>query len=807
MTLRALTLGCLLALAIAGFTYFNDQVIRQTFLLGNHLPASVFGVALVLLLAINPLIAATSPRRMLTAGELAVIVALGLAVCAWPGSNLMRIVNQLVTLPSHMRQVKSNWDATNVLAYVPDGSPRLAEAYVADFDLLLATLQDDAPPAHVAHLQRHLAGDAQAVLRDTDAGGYLGPGARRTLVRGINRALGDDTFLDPAAFAALDLPAPVATQLSGAAGFPSHERLALARELLERSLPGVIHPRPAGEGVLLLGGRDDPAVTGPLITGHAGDATLTPLDLPWSAWWPTIRLWIVSALLMGLAGIFMVLIVHPQWAHRELMPYPTVVFLEEATRRTGAGWLPDLTRSHLFWIGFVGVAVIHTLNGLHQWHEWVPEIQRELDFNPLRELFPNASRVPDSRGVFHPVIFFSAIGFGFFINTRIAMSLGVSALLWVILGAIVIGSGHAFTNTMWQVGSNGNMLRFGAYLGLTLMILYFGRRYYARVLARAACLMPPSVDVPAYAVWAARGLVLACAGVVYLLAAYASLSPVMAVLLIALVLMILLVLARLNAETGLFYAQPIWLPSVILAGLLGVQGIGPEALLILGFASIVFVADPREAIAPYIANALRMSERMAGSSPARIAPILIGVTVVGLAVAFVVTLTIQYNRGFQPEDIWSRMLPELTLDYVATAINELHARDELGQTVGMSGLDHLRSAQPSPGVIAWAALGLGLVWLCAVARLRLAWWPLHPVTFVVWGTYPMTYFAFSFFLAAILKWAVIRVGGERAYHHVKPLAVGLIAAELLAILAFSAAGTIYYFTTGLRPVFYRILPG
>ncbi len=807
MTARALTLGTLLALAIAGFTYFNDHVIRQTFLLGNHLPAVVFGMALVALLAVNPLIAAARPARMLRGGELAIIVALGLAVCAWPGSNLMRIFNQLVTLPAQQKQVKPNWGATNVLSYIPGGSPLLAEAYVADFDALVAALTAHDPPAAVAHLRRQLGPDARALLHTLEPGQYVGPEHRRTLVAGINHALAEQAYLHLDAFAGLDLPEHVIVRLNDVDNLTERQRLTLARDLLERSLPGIIRPGPAGSGVLLLGADYDPFITGSLIGGHDGDETLTPRDLPWAAWWPVIRLWIFAALLMGLAGLLMILVVHPQWAHRELMAYPTVAFLEEATRRSGRAWLPDLTRSQLFWIAFLAVAAIHGLNGLHQWHDWVPQIERQFDFNPLRQLFPNASRVPDSWGVFHPAIFFSAVGFGFFINTRISFSLGVSAVLWLVLGAILLRSGTSLTNSPWNIGNNGNALRFGAYAGLTLMILYFGRHYYLHVVGRAAGLAKPSPDVPAYAVWALRGLVLCTLAIVYLLAAYASLSPLLAVMLIACVLMVFLVQARLNAETGLFYAQPMWFPSVILAGLLGVQGIGPESLIILGFASLVFMADPRESIGPYIVNALRLGERMGKASPARLAPILIVVSVVGLAVAFTVTLTIQYNRGFRPDDGWAEMLPRLTLDYVSSAINELHARGELGDTVNMSAMDHLRNARPDAGVVGWALLGLALVWICAVARLRLPWWPIHPVLFVVWGTYPMTHFAFSFFLAALFKWAVITVGGERAYHHIKPFAVGLIAAELLSILAFSAAGTIYYFTTGLHPPLFRILPG
>ncbi|GAG30654.1 unnamed protein product, partial [marine sediment metagenome] len=72
MTLRAVILGVLCAMFIAGFGYINDQVLRSTFLVGNHFPIGVFGGLIVLLLAINPLLYRLRRRWRLRPSELAV---------------------------------------------------------------------------------------------------------------------------------------------------------------------------------------------------------------------------------------------------------------------------------------------------------------------------------------------------------------------------------------------------------------------------------------------------------------------------------------------------------------------------------------------------------------------------------------------------------------------------------------------------------------------------------------------------------------------------------------------------------------
>jgi hypothetical protein len=272
-------------------------------------------------------------------------------------------------------------------------------------------------------------------------------------------------------------------------------------------------------------------------------------------------------------------------------------------------------------------------------------------------------------------------------------------------------------------------------------------------------------------------------------------------------MMIFLVLTRINVETGLFYAQPDWLPGVVLAGLFGARGLGVEAMIVLTLASVILVADPREAVAPYLANGLRMTRSIGGVPTGRAAGLLGGMLVIGLVTATVVTLWLQYNHGLNPDDTWSnRMLPHDSFQLAVRSIGVLDARGELADAARVTGLDHFANANPEPGVVAWTAVGVGLVLLVAAARLRLPWWPIHPVLFVVWGTYPANHFAFSFLLAALAKAATIRIGGARAVAIVKPAAVGMIAGELLAVVAWSAVGTVYYFVTNETPLSYRIYP-
>jgi hypothetical protein len=62
----------------------------------------------------------------------------------------------------------------------------------------------------------------------------------------------------------------------------------------------------------------------------------------------------------------------------------------------------------------------------------------------------------------------------------------------------------------------------------------------------------------------------------------------------------------------------------------------------------------------------------------------------------------------------------------------------------------------------------------------------------------------SFLLGWVIKSAVVGTSGARGYHAVKPLMVGIIAAELLSGLGWMVVGAVYFFTTGKTPPTYWI---
>ncbi len=118
MTIRAVLIGMLLGLAIAAMGYFNDWVLRLSFVASDLVPIGVYGLLMIAVLAVNPLLGIMRSRRF-TAAELAVIVSLTLVACVIPGPGLMWHLGNSLVMPQFYQQVEPGWRRHQLVQYVP----------------------------------------------------------------------------------------------------------------------------------------------------------------------------------------------------------------------------------------------------------------------------------------------------------------------------------------------------------------------------------------------------------------------------------------------------------------------------------------------------------------------------------------------------------------------------------------------------------------------------------------------------------------------------------------------------------------
>jgi hypothetical protein len=95
-----------------------------------------------------------------------------------------------------------------------------------------------------------------------------------------------------------------------------------------------------------------------------------------------------------------------------------------------------------------------------------------------------------------------------------------------------------------------------------------------------------------------------------------------------------------------------------------------------------------------------------------------------------------------------------------------------------------------------SGLGAGLLALLTALRLRLPWWPLHPIGLTV----NCTYFTQKTFIAIFIAWAVkviiLRIGGVRLYRRSTPFFVGILVGYVIAVMLSTIIDYFWFFGDG-----------
>ncbi len=230
-------------------------------------------------------------------------------------------------------------------------------------------------------------------------------------------------------------------------------------------------------------------------------------------------------------------------------------------------------------------------------------------------------------------------------------------------------------------------------------------------------------------------------------------------------------------------------------------------MIIAGLFCMFMTVSPSTNLLPFVVNGLKLCDD-ARVKVSRVGWSGIGIFILGLAVALLVVFWICYNSGVPNSGSWAvKGSPTILFDATTETIKTLEASGELDQSRTLSTWGRIVQMDPDGRFLIPVALGIGLVVAFAALRLRYTWFPLHPVIFLLWGSWAMWYTTHSFLLGWMIKTAVTKLGGGKTYHSVRKLMFGVIAGDLLGGLLFALISAVYAMVTGLPPISYKILPG
>ena len=521
---------------------------------------------------------------------------------------------------------------------------------------------------------------------------------------------------------------------------------------------------------------------------------------PWANWRTTIIFWTAVMGLCFLGGACAVIIVHRQWSQREHLSYPIATFTQELIHHDDRGAVNPIFRNRQFWLGFGLVFTVLLINGYQVWNKEFISVPLKINCQPLTQLafFKDLTKVPEGARLLNVEIFFSAVGLAYFLTSEASFSMGISGLLFVLAAMPLVVRGVDLSGGMLS-GSLRSHMWFGSYLGMGVVVVYLGRRFYLAVIKRTMFLRVrnPGEVLPREA-WAGRILVVASVALVLLLWRI-GLHPALGIAFVLLSGLLFVMLARIHVATGLFMIQPHWHPVSILLALVGGYALGPEAIAILALLCTAVTLDTRIAAIPLIANVLRLGDRNK-VKPGRLAGWMVFAIVLSLVVSLLFTVALVYDKGVNGMDSggtrWALTVARFPFQMIERNVNELGAMEMLDAAKEPTTLRRLTDIAPTKYFFGAVGIGVGLVLICSYLRLRFPRWPLHPLMFLVWGTPWMIAYAPSFLLAWMLKGLIMKYGGQKMYYKARPFFVGLVAGEFLAALLWASVGVGYYLQHG-----------
>jgi hypothetical protein len=798
---------------VASVAFLNDLAIgtRGTYFIGNLMPISVFGSLVFLTLVAGPLLGRVSRRLVLTAREWAVVLALVLFACCVPGRSLMHLFTNLLMMPHHHARTE---------AWGQGLPPELAEEDVLDWGAFARRLSRPGEAGGDADLlvglRSRLSGDAAGTLADAAATGTLAPVRRAEVLESVNASLADAELFDTGAFDFDETPLPKhAAALLGrdTAELPPRDVKALNRALLELACGDALRIRTLApidlvpRRMLADPSRDPDRALSGFVTGLGeGDEHVGYGDVPWSAWTRTLLFWVPLILTFFALVVGLALVIHERWAHQEHLPYPLVEFARSMLPPEGATASP-LLKSPAFWWAAGTVFVIHGLNYLHAWWpSYMIAVPLRIDASSLLDIFTTFPREP-AFYIFAPTIHFTVIGFSYFVSRKVAFSMGIAPYVYLFALGILMGFGISMSGQTGSDPAPDKALLAGAYVGAFVMLVYAGRHFYLHALKKGVGL-PSTENMKPSTVWGMRVFLAgACAFVLQLM--LVGIDWPVAFLFTTLVIVFYVVATRLMAEGGVFFIQTFALPSTILWALMGPRAVGPTVLMVTGIVGMLLVFDTREILLPFAATGLRL----AGGTGAPVGRTALwgGVAIcVALAIAIPVTLRLQYQHGAPNTGSWWRMTtqrPSYVFDRDRKVRTKLQSQGRLAEAESVSGLGRFLKVRPHAGSLLAFGVAFGLVVACAALRNRFQRWPIHPVLFLMLGTWPSLSMGPSFLLGWLINSVAGRYGGESGRRKLKPVMIGLIAGEMMIGVTMMAIGALYYCVTGAPPMTIRLLPG
>jgi len=240
---------------------------------------------------------------------------------------------------------------------------------------------------------------------------------------------------------------------------------------------------------------------------------------------------------------------------------------------------------------------------------------------------------------------------------------------------------------------------------------------------------------------------------------------VVAVAFVAVYMLVTLVMGRVRVETGLGILLSPLIVSELMYTVAGTSAFARRDLATIATLRWSYFAKGTMGVMPAQLEGMKMADA-ARFDLRRLATGMYAATVLALVLAVPLTLMLYHDRSFRALRIGDR-----TVHYVGSQAYWAY-QNLAGAIANPSG-----PSGPGTIAIAWGFVtSLGL----AACRFRYAWWSLHPAGYMAANSWGMHIYWSSFFTGWLVKTALLRAGGFKAYRGAFPWFMGLIMGDVVS---------------------------
>jgi hypothetical protein len=497
---------------------------------------------------------------------------------------------------------------------------------------------------------------------------------------------------------------------------------------------------------------------------NGGTTLYTPAFL--GAWARPVLLWTLFFGLMLWVMLCLNTLFRRQWAENERLAFPLV---ELPLRMTDESF--SLFRSRAMWAGFVLAGAIDVVNTVAMSYPAVPHLPtREINLQQYLVDRPwnAAGAVPLQ---FLPFV----IGIGYLLPLDLLFSSWFFYFFW---------KAQAVLTAAWGLNDGRPQFPYileqsaGAYLGVTLSVLWAARRHLGQVFRGAfgrERVLDDSEEAMSYRT-AVLGAFAGLAGLVAFLVWF-RVTPWAAVAFFLLYFALAVSVTRMRAELGSPAHDLRWTgPDHLLPVMIGPRDLSKATLAFFSLAW-GFNRNYRSHPMPHQMEGLRMAQ-VSGIRMRPLVWVMLGAGVWGCLCAFWALLHVYYQVG------------AATARVQVPGVPQVFGREAWAR---MARWTTPPGPPRDPAQTGFVVAGIFFSLFLTVMRGQFLWWPFHPVGFAVSSSWAMGYMWFPFVLAWVLKHAILRAAGLRGYRRALPFFLGLILGEFLVGGFCNLAGLVFGF--------------